>query len=235
MKKMKKRNWKRITAAVCAAVLCMGCASALPASAVSAVPVDAVDAQAGELKTRNVHIRMDGVNTWESEHFKFYWGNSGDSSRVTESFLQENAKNLEACWNVYMNDLAMNPPTQSVNEFFRDGNEYKVNFYIHNTGLLDEGGNAVPTDWAYMGYDREGYAFMFCCVDAMQNNPNPSWVLPHEFGHVVTAHQYGWNDNAYVQAWWEAIATGTASSFCIRITTSSGQALQASRITSRPT
>ena len=206
MKKMKKRNWKRITAAVCAAVLCMGCASALPASAVSAVPVDAVDAQAGELKTRNVHIRMDGVNTWESEHFKFYWGNSGDSSRVTESFLQENAKNLEACWNVYMNDLAMNPPTQSVNESFRDGNEYKVNFYIHNTGLLDEGGNAVPTDWAYMGYDREGYAFMFCCVDAMQNDPNPSWVLPHEFGHVVTAHQYGWNDNAYVQAWWEAIA-----------------------------
>ena len=47
---------------------------------------------------------------------------------------------------------------------------------------------------------------MFCCVDAMQNSPNPSWVLPHEFGHVVTAHQYGWNDNKYVQSWWEAIA-----------------------------
>ena len=40
----------------------------------------------------------------------------------------------------------------------------------------------------------------------MQNSPNPSCVLPHEFGHVVTAHQLGWNENKYVQAWWEAIA-----------------------------
>ena len=202
----KARSIRRILAGICAAVLCSTAAGTLPAIAAARPAADTVQAQAGELKTRNVHIRTDNVNTWESEHFKFYWGNSGDSGQVTEAFLQENARHLEACWDVYMNDLHMNPPTQSVNERLRDGNEYKVNFYIHNTGLLGEDGAEIPTDWAYMGYDREGYAFMFCCVGAMNNDPNPSWVLSHEFGHVVTAHQYGWNSNKYVQSWWEAIA-----------------------------
>ncbi len=197
---------RRILSGICAAVLCGTTAASLPVSAAVQPVSGSVQAQADGLKTRNVHIRMDNVNTWESEHFKFYWGNSGDSAAVTESFLQENAKNLEACWDVYMNDLHMNPPTQSVEAYLRDGNEYKVNFYIHNTGLIGEDGSEIPTDWAYMGYDREGYAFMFCCVGAMNNSPNPSWVLPHEFGHVVTAHQYGWNSNKYVQSWWEAIA-----------------------------
>lgn len=202
-----KNHHKRIAAAVSAAVLCLSMAAAMPANAVELHVPAAVQAQAGELKTRNSHIDLTNVSTYESEHFKFYWGNSGaDSSRVTESFLAENAKHLEACWNVYMNELSMNPPTQSVNPSLRDGNEYKVNFYIHNTGLKTTDGAEVPTDWAYMGYDNQGYAFMFCCVDAMNNTPNPSWVLPHEFGHVVTAHQYGWNDNKYVQSWWEAIA-----------------------------
>lgn len=202
-----KKNHKRTAAAVCAAVLCLSMAGAMPAGAVGLQSVDAVQSQAGELKTRNSHIDLTGVNTWESEHFKFYWGNSGtDSSRVNEAFLAENARHLEACWDVYMNDLSMNPPTQSVNEYFRDGNDYKVNFYLHNTGLKTQNGGEIPPDWAYMGYDSQGYAFMMCCVDAMQNSPNPSWVLPHEFGHVVTAHQYGWNSNKYVQSWWEAIA-----------------------------
>ena len=199
------RKIRRIIAGVCAVVLCSAVEMNIPVTALAEL-FNAVQAQASELKTRNVHIQMDNVNTWESEHFKFYWGNSGDSAAVTENFFLENAKNLQACWNVYMNDLHMNPPTQSVEAYLRDGNEYKVNFYIHNTGLIGEDGREIPTDWAYMGYDREGYAFMFCCVGAMNNTPNPSWVLPHEFGHVVTAHQYGWNSNKYVQSWWEAIA-----------------------------
>lgn len=202
-----RKNYKRTAAAVCAAALCLSMAGTMPAGALEWNAADAVQSQAGELQTRNSHIDLTGVNTWESEHFKFYWGNTGtDSSRVTEAFLAENAQHLEACWDVYMDDLSMNPPTQSVNEALRDGKEYKVNFYLHNTGLKTPGGEEIPADWAYMGYDSEGYAFMMCCVDAMQNSPNPSWVLPHEFGHVVTAHQYGWNSNKYVQSWWEAIA-----------------------------
>ena len=174
----------------------------LPVSALELNPVETVQAQADTLKTRDVWCANEDVNRWESEHFQFIWGKNGaDSSKITEAFLQENAKNLEACWDVYMNDLKMEAPTQSVNLSLRDGNQYKVNFYISGTGL-----SPFADDWAYMGYDNQGYAFMFCCVGAMQNSPNPSWVLPHEFGHVVTAHQLGWNENKYVQSWWEAIA-----------------------------
>ena len=185
---------KRTTASVLAAAL-----------SVSAVPYigysETADA-ADSLLTRDIWCANEDVNRWESEHFQFIWGKNGaDSAKVTQSFLEENAKNLEACWDVYMNDLSMEPPTQSVNMQLRDGNSYKVNFYISGTGL-----SPFTDDWAYMGYDRQGYAFMFCCVGAMQNSPNPSWVLPHEFGHVVTAHQLGWNENKYVQSWWEAIA-----------------------------
>lgn len=141
----------------------------------------------------------NGYNYYESEHFQFIWGNSGDSSRVTTEFLEGNAENLEACWDVYMNDLAMEPPSQSTNLSLRDGNNYKTNIYISGTGL-----DGMTDDWAYMSYDSKGFAYMFCCVDSMQYEP-PSWVLPHEFGHVVTAHQLGWNTNKYSYAWWEAM------------------------------
>lgn len=140
-----------------------------------------------------------GYNYYESEHFQFIWGNSGDSAKVTNEFLQGNAQNLENVWNVYMNDLGMEPPSQSTNLSLRDGKQYKTNIYISGTGL-----SGMADDWAYMSYDSGGYAYMFCCVDSMQYNP-PSWVLPHEFGHVMTAHQLGWNSNKYSYAWWEAL------------------------------
>lgn len=140
-----------------------------------------------------------GYNYYESEHFQFIWGNSGESSRVTTEFLEGNAKNMEECWDVYMIDLEMEPPSQSTNIELRDGNYYKTNIYISGTGL-----DGMTDDWAYMSYDNGGFAYMFCCVDSMQYNP-PSWVLPHEFGHVLTAHQLGWNSNKYSYAWWEAM------------------------------
>ncbi|MDD6279622.1 MAG: DUF6055 domain-containing protein [Oscillospiraceae bacterium] len=175
--------------------------AALSLSAIPYVSSSSVSEAADSLLTRDVWCAGEDVNRWESEHFQFIWGKSGaDSSKITQSFLEENARHLEACWDVYMNDLSMEPPTQSVNMSLRDGNQYKVNFYISGTGLTP-----FEDDWAYMGYDSQGYAFMFCSVGAMQNSPNPSWVLPHEFGHVVTAHQLGWNSNKYTQAWWEAI------------------------------
>lgn len=183
--------FSKCTSAVMAGAMSMCALQYIPGTA------DAADT----LLTRDVWCANEDVNRWESEHFQFIWGKNGaDSSKITREFLEENAKNLEACWDVYMNELSMEPPTQSVNMRLRDGNQYKVNFYISGTGL-----SPFTDDWAYMGYDNQGYAFMFCCVGAMQNNPNPSWVLPHEFGHVVTAHQLGWNSNKYVQSWWEAI------------------------------
>lgn len=132
-----------------------------------------------------------GYNYYESEHFQFIWGNSGDASSVTQDFIQTNAANLEECWDIFMNDLGMEAPSQSVNLSLRDGNHYKTNLYISGTGL-----SGMADDWAYMSYDNQGYAYLFCCVGAMQANP-PSWVLPHEFGHAVTAHQLGWNSNKF--------------------------------------
>ena len=177
-------------------------AGAVTASALPVVPYSYTAYAADSLSTRDVWCANEDVNRWESEHFQFIWGKNGtDSAKITQSFLEENAKHLEACWDVYMNELHMEPPTQSTNLGLRDGKKYKVNFYISGTGL-----SPFADDWAYMGYDSQGYAFMFCCVGAMQNSPNPSWVLPHEFGHVVTAHQLGWNSNKYVQSLWEAIA-----------------------------
>lgn len=140
-----------------------------------------------------------GYNYYESEHFQFIWGNSGDASSVTQDFIQTNAANLEECWDIFMNDLGMEAPSQSVNLSLRDGNHYKTNLYISGTGL-----SGMTDDWAYMSYDNQGYAYLFCCVGAMQANP-PSWVLPHEFGHAVTAHQLGWNSNKFSNAWWESM------------------------------
>lgn len=189
MKKLKKR------------LAVLATAAAMSMTAVPYVSPAATVIAADALLTRDPWCGNEDVNRWESEHFQFIWGKNGaDSSKITQEFLEENARHLEACWDVYMEELSMEPPTQSVELYLRDGNQYKVNFYISGTGLTP-----FDDDWAYMGYDNQGYAFMFCCVGAMQNSPNPSWVLPHEFGHVVTAHQRGWNSNKYVQAWWEAI------------------------------
>ena len=85
----------------------------------------------------------NGYNYYESEHFQFIWGNSGDASKVTADFLEGNAKNLEACWDVYMEELGMAAPSESTNLYLRDGNEYKTNIYLSGTGL-----SGMTDDWA---------------------------------------------------------------------------------------
>lgn len=165
---------------------------------IAAIPIFTVEAASLEVRDPFYNY-SNGYNYYESEHFQFIWGNSGDSYKVDQAFLEGNAKNLEACWAVYMNELDMAAPTQSTNASIRDRKEYKTNIYISGTGL-----SGMADDWAYMSYDSGGFAYMFCCVDSMQYDP-PSWVIPHEFGHVVTAHQLGWNDNKYSYAWWEAM------------------------------
>ncbi len=200
--KKQRRAWQRTAAWLCAAAICLGASgTAQTAAALDFAPAETVKTQADTLLTRDVICQnQSGVNYWTSEHFQFIWGSYGtDSSRVTTEFLEGNAKHLEACYDVYMNDLQMAPPTQSVNTSLRDGNEYKVNIYISGTGL-----EAFTDDWAYMSYDSGDFGYMFCCVDAMAYN-TPSWVMPHEFAHVVTAHQLGWNNNKYTYAWYETM------------------------------
>ena len=187
------KHLTRLTAAVSAAAL-----------ALSAAPLTTgiVSEAADEYSVRDPFFNFSSdLNYYESEHFQFIWGNNGpDSSKVTKEFLEGNVKNLEAIWDVYMNDLSNKPPCESVEARLQDGKKYKTNFYLSGTGL-----SGMQDDWAYMSWDSGGFAYMFCCVDAMKVDP-PSWVLPHEFGHVMTAHQGGWNNNKYSYAWWEAIA-----------------------------
>lgn len=177
-------------------------AAALTAAALSlcAVPCGYYAQAADEYAVRDPFFNFNkGYNYYESEHFQFIWGNSGDSAKVNTAFLEGNAKNMEACWHVYMDELGMAPPCESVESYLRDGKKYKTNIYISGTGL-----EGMADDWAYMSWDSGGFAYMFCCVDSMRYDP-PSWVFPHEFGHVMTAHQLGWNSNKYSYAWWEAL------------------------------
>ncbi|MDE6780137.1 MAG: hypothetical protein K2J40_01575 [Ruminococcus sp.] len=170
------------------------------AMSLSVIPAVNLTANAEEYAVRDPFYNFgNGYNYYTSEHFQFIWGNSGDASKVTQEFLTANSKNFEACWDVYMNDLSMREPSEAVEENVRDGKKYKTNIYISGTGL-----DGMQDDWAYMSWDSGGFAYMFCCVDSMQYNP-PSWVFPHEFGHVMTAHQGAWNNNKYSYAWWEAI------------------------------
>lgn len=183
----------RLRAAVCAAVMLL---TAVPLSGFQSLTVSAEDVYA----VRDPFYQFSsGYNYYTSEHFQFIWGNSGNASQVTTAFLEGNAANLETCWEIYTTKLGMLEPCESTNLSLRDGTQYKTNIYISGTGL-----SGMEDDFAYMSYDSEGFAYMFCDVTAMAYDP-ASWVLPHEFGHVVTAHQLGWNNNKYSYAWWEAL------------------------------
>ena len=186
---MKRRH--RLKAVLCAAAV------SLTAMPFTALPQSA---QAADYLTRDPFYNFNsGYNYYTSEHFQFIWGNSGDASQVTQSFLEANANSLEKCWDIYVNKLGMTECAESVETYLRDGNKYKLNVLISGTGLAGR-----EDDWAYMSWDNQGYPFLFCCVGAMRANP-PSWVMPHEFGHAITAHQLGWNNNKYSNTWWEAL------------------------------
>ncbi|MCR4759968.1 MAG: hypothetical protein K5705_06825 [Oscillospiraceae bacterium] len=180
---------KRLSAALCALAMT---GNALPFSR-TAIAADTY-------QTRDPFFNFgSGYNYYTSEHFQFIWGNSGDAGQVTQSFLEANAHNLETCWDIYVNKLGMTECAESVENYLRDGKKYKLNVYISGTGL-----SGMADDWAYMSYDNQGFPYLFTCVGAMQTTP-PSWVMPHEFGHAITAHQLGWNRNKFSSTWWEAL------------------------------
>ncbi|MBQ8920587.1 MAG: hypothetical protein IJ060_00280 [Oscillospiraceae bacterium] len=188
---MKNRK-RRLSAAICTLTMLGTC---LPLTAAPQT-VTAADTY----QTRDPFFNFNsGYNYYTSEHFQFIWGNSGDASQVTQDFLKKNADSLERCWDVYVNKLGMTECAESVETYMRDGNKYKLNIYISGTGL-----SGMEDDWAYMSWDSKGYPYLFTCVGAMRADP-PSWVMPHEFGHAITAHQLGWNRNKYSNTWWEAL------------------------------
>ncbi len=174
--------------------------------AVSVLPVTASAADDGIV----YHVRpvrdgqyvtsVDKYNSYESEHFCFLWGNT-NSARITEKWLEGNAAILEACWDLYVEDLGMNPPSLCTKKGSDQNTHYKVNVILNDTGVAGYSG------WAFAGIDSEGFAYLMCHPDSMVPNPQ-TWVTPHEFGHATQFAQgyNSWANATYLGPWYEAMA-----------------------------
>ncbi|MDQ2087737.1 DUF6055 domain-containing protein [Herbivorax sp. ANBcel31] len=140
------------------------------------------------------------VNRATSEHFQIIWGNNDETGLVNDSFIEGNLRNLENMWELFIDDMGMVEPSQSIYSRNRDGQKYKTNLYITRTGLSQH-----EEGWAFMSGDRDGFGYMILDSAAMRVDP-PSWVVPHEFGHVLTMHLESWVNNDITGPWWESVA-----------------------------
>lgn len=137
----------------------------------------------------------NSVNRATSEHFQIIWGNSDATGTINREFIEGNLENLENIRSFYINELGMDDTGQSVSKP-NLGDNYKTNVYISGTGLTK-----FENDWAYMSIDSDGFGYMFLDPGAMRVSP-PSWVVPHEYAHVITYHQKG---TVYGE-WYESVA-----------------------------
>lgn len=160
--------------------------------------------RAEEYLTRHVYdgwnpvydITKEKYHTYETEHFQIFWGDSGEAGKVTDDFLRNCERVLENCWDKFVVEMGMTPPTTSNLETGNHTTQYKVNVILNETGVEGYGG------WAFGGVDREGYPYFMCAPDAMND-----WVVPHEMGHVMHFAQgrNAWEGNSYLGPWYEAI------------------------------
>lgn len=180
--------------------------AALLAVSVLPLTVSAADEEI-EYKIRPVKdgaytVSAEKYNSYESEHFQVLWGDKNNAA-LTEAWLEANCKILEACWDVYMNDLGMTPPSLCTRKNGDHTTHYKVNVVIMGTGIA-----GYEEGWAYGGIDSQGYAYLMCDQAAMSVTPGSStWVTPHEFGHCTQFAQgyNSWEGGAYLGSWYEAV------------------------------
>lgn len=165
------------------------------AANVSSSAVISTNVESGYITRDPVYDLSDrSVNRLESEHFQIIWGNGDKTGTVNRQLVEGNLQNLETIRAFYVDVLGMNDPCSSMTGAI--SGKYKTNLYIANTGL-----NKIEDDWAYMSVDRDGLGFMVLDPGALRVDP-PSWVVPHEFAHVVTYHMGGGTANG----WYEAMA-----------------------------
>ncbi|TYQ14941.1 UNVERIFIED_CONTAM: UDP-3-O-[3-hydroxymyristoyl] glucosamine N-acyltransferase [Acetivibrio alkalicellulosi] len=155
-----------------------------------------------EYLARDPYYSMNdpNVNRATSEHFQIIWGNNDETGLVNNAFIQGNLRNLENMWKLFIDDMGMVEPSQSIHARNRDGRKYKTNVYVTRTGLSQH-----LEGWAFMSGDRQGFGYMIMDPRAMRVDP-PSWVVPHEFGHVLTMHLESWVNNDVTGPWWESVA-----------------------------
>ena len=146
------------------------------------------------------------VNRTASQHFQVVWGKNDTTGQVDQAFIDGNLANLEAARNVFVQQLGFRDASQSIHPAERNGLHYKTNVYVTGTGLAMH-----AEGFAFAGYDDPaGFFFLIVNPSAMRVDP-PSWVMPHEYGHVLTGHsaygdEGGWINNEWIGPWWESLA-----------------------------
>ncbi|MCD7776336.1 MAG: DUF6055 domain-containing protein [Firmicutes bacterium] len=163
-------------------------------------------------------VSQEKYNSYESEHFVIYWGDSNNSA-ITEAWLEGNLEILEGCWDVFINQMGMQSPALCTSSTGDHETYYKVNVVVMGTGISGYGDG-----WAYGGIDSEGYAYLMCCTAAMVYSPQ-TWVTPHEFGHVTQFAQgyNSWANGTYLGPWYEAIGNWYREQFLYSDYYTSGQ------------
>lgn len=194
-----KQLSKKLVTLLLAALLIV---SVLPLT-VSAAEDDEIEYKIRPVKDGAYTVSAEQYNSYESEHFQILWGDKNNSA-ITETWLEGNCKILEACWDLYMNELGMTPPSLCTKKTGDQTTHYKVNVVIMGTGI-----KGYEEGWAYGGIDSQGYAYLMCDQGAMLVTPGATtWVTPHEFGHVTQFAQgyNSWEGGAYLGSWYEAVA-----------------------------
>lgn len=163
---------------------------------------------ADEYQARDPFYSMtdSNVNRATSAHFQIVWGKNDQSGTVNDAFIQGNLTNLESIWKTYITEMGYKDPGISINSN-ASTNKYKTNVYVTRTGLSNH-----AEGWAFMSSDSSGYGYIIVDPGAMRVAA-PSWVLPHEFGHVVTYHQKAWVNSNITGAWWETTANWLCDQF----------------------
>jgi carbonic anhydrase/acetyltransferase-like protein (isoleucine patch superfamily) len=128
------------------------------------------------------------VSDMSSKHFRVIW----DAAVTSNSFWNANMphgtlRNLEEAWKNHIWHLGYTEPSQSWTPALRDGKKYKVNLTTFYGGY-----------WA--GGDVNNFGWLNITPDGLRVDP-PTWVPPHEFGHVCQMHQHDGGQNVDGQFW----------------------------------
>lgn len=133
-------------------------------------------------------------NTYATDHFVWYWGNSIQSDATNWSnaaFRSMNFAYFEKVWNYFK---SVNAPLPGWNS-----TKYKTNIYVTRTGL-----SVYPDGFAFGGQS------IIIAPAAMLEG---SSVIPHEFGHTMQMASGGFQSNDNVGWLWESHANWGADNF----------------------
>ncbi len=149
------------------------------------------------------------LNFRRSEHFRIAWGQGAGANKeenadfggVTEQLVQGNLQMLEKVWHRYHDPqpggLGFHNPGVSSNAKDQDGNCYRANLTLNNTGIWAGGAWGSCDEWGLP---------MFALPPSYLAYDPPSGATPHEYGHTVLINAGGFNDTPYDGMWHEATA-----------------------------